>query len=58
MEAARPTVGTVDFPGLMTDIDPRDITTGGAEIQENVTCITKGLLIIRGGLREVTFDEE
>ena len=58
MEQARPVVGCTDFPGLMSEIDPRDIALGGGEVQENVTCVNQGMLIVRGGLKEVFFDEE
>lgn len=56
-EQARPTNATVDFLGLMTNVDPGDISDGGAEIQLNATCVTLGELRIRLGVREVTFED-
>lgn len=58
MEKPRSTVACTDFPGLMSEMDPRDLTTGAGEVQENVTCVNQGMAIVRGGLREVFFDEE
>lgn len=54
----RPVSSAVDFPGLITDIDPRDLPAGAAEEQVNLACIRLGEMQVRGGLREVSFDEE
>ncbi len=58
MEQARPAAAALDFPGLASDVDPRDLTAGSSEIQNNLTCLVPGEMIVRGGLREVFFDEE
>lgn len=57
MEPAHPAVLIMDFPGLMTNVDPRDLPTGAAEEQTNLTCIVTGELRQRLGMREVTFEE-
>ena len=45
-----------DFPGLMDNIDPRDIPPGAADDQVNICCIVMGELSVRLGYREVTYD--
>jgi hypothetical protein len=45
-----------DFPGLMLNIDPRDLPPGAAQDQVNACCIVQGELQIRLGYREVKFD--
>lgn len=57
-QAARPVAISVDFPGMMTNVDPRDLPAGAAEEQVNATCVVIGELRVRLGVREVTFDEE
>ncbi len=58
MEAAKPVALVVDFPGMATDVDPRDLPGGMAEEQRNLASIRMGEMVVRGGLREVTFSEE
>lgn len=56
-EPARPANATIEFSGLMTNVDPRDVTDGAAEVQVNATCVTMGELRVRLGIREVIFEE-
>lgn len=53
-----PTVTITDFPGLVNNIDRRDIPPGAAEVQVNATCVKVGELQVRLGLRELTFDSQ
>ena len=55
---AKPVAQTIDFPGLLTNVDSRDLPAGAAEEQLNATCVTLGELRIRLGIREVVFDED
>ena len=57
MEPARPAAVIVDFAGLATDVDPRDLTGGTSEVQENLAVVTLGEMTVRRGIREVTFDQ-
>ncbi len=57
-EPARPVVVMMDFPGMFTNIDPRDLPDGGAEEQVNATSVRLGELSVRLGIREVTFQED
>jgi hypothetical protein len=45
-----------DFPGMVDNIDPRDLPPGAAEIQLNATSVKMGELQIRLGLRDITFE--
>jgi len=45
-----------DFPGLIDNIDQRDIPPGATDDQVNACCIILGELSIRLGYREVVFD--
>lgn len=45
-----------DFPGLIDNVDPRDIPPGAADDQVNACCIVVGELTIRAGYRQVAFD--
>ena len=58
MKQARPTTMIVDFQGLATDADPRDLSGGAAEVQENLAVVVLGEMAVRRGIREVTFDAE
>lgn len=42
--------------GLMSNVDPHDLPAGATIEQTNVTNIKPGLLAVREGLREVSFD--
>lgn len=54
---ATPIAIASDFPGLLTNVDPRDIPDGAAQEQTNITCLEIGVLSVRLGIREVTFSE-
>lgn len=56
-DIARPIETADDFPGIMTNVDPRDIPAGAAEIQFNLSSTFMGELTSRQGLREVVFEE-
>lgn len=45
-----------DFPGLIDNIDQRDIPPGAADEQVNCCCIILGELSIRLGYKAVLFD--
>lgn len=45
-----------DFPGLVTNIDPKDIPPGAAQIMTNVAVIRQAQMQARQGYREVTFE--
>ncbi len=45
-----------DFPGMMTNVDPRDAPAGAADLQVNAVCVKAAELQIRGGLKPVVFD--
>lgn len=49
-------VAARDFPGLIDNIDQRDIPPGAADVQVNICCIVLGELSVRLGYREVSFD--
>ncbi len=57
-DVARPIVIMADFPGMFTNVDPRDLPEGGAEEQLNATSMRLGELSVRLGIREVTFQED
>lgn len=57
-QLARASVEIQDFPGLVTRIDPDDVTPGGAVEQVNVSSLQTGELRSRSGYRPVTFEEE
>ena len=50
------TVELTDFPGMMQNVDPRDIPVGAADDQVNMGCILIGQLQCRLGLREPNFE--
>lgn len=43
---------------MVSNVDPRDLPAGAAEIQVNLSCIVAGELRCRLGLREVVFAAE
>lgn len=55
-EQAKPVVVAADFPGVLENIDARDLPAGAAEEQVNACSVLVGELTVRRGLREVTFD--
>ena len=46
----------MDFPGIKTDQDPRDLEPGTAEDQRNICSMLTGELRVRLGMIEVTFE--
>lgn len=56
-QVARPVAIAEDFPGLMTNVDPRDLPDGAAEEQINLVCQVVGELRVRLGMKEVVFEE-
>lgn len=55
---AKPVAVSIDFPGLVTNVDPRDLPAGAAEDQVNITCVQVGELRVRLGMRETLFDSD
>ena len=55
---ARPVVVAVDFPGILTNVDPRDLSEGAAEVQLNLQSMRYGEVSSRLGCREITFEDE
>lgn len=47
-----------DFPGLLTNMDPDDLTPGAARIQVNATCERAAMLEVRPGYLKVRFEDE
>lgn len=56
MDKPPATVTMGDFPGLMTNVDPRDLPPGAAYEQVNCCSIITGELTVRAGLRQVSFE--
>lgn len=40
------------WPGLMSAADPHDLAPGGAQVQENLTCLSTGMLEVRKGIQK------
>lgn len=57
-QPAKPTVVIVDFPGMMNNVDPRDFPAGASEDQVNACSYKLGELTLRGGVKQVTFEDE
>jgi hypothetical protein len=53
---AQPVSEAQDFPGMLSNVDPRDIPAGAAEEQVNICSIVQGELRVRLGIREVVFE--
>jgi hypothetical protein len=53
---AQPVAVSTDFPGILTNVDPRDLPPGAAEEQINMLSIVSGELRVRAGIQEVTFE--
>jgi len=58
MKPARPAVVIIDFPGLLSNVDPIDFPEGGAEVQLNLASVTLGEAVVRRGLRKVDFEDD
>lgn len=52
----RPVAALTDFPGLVTNVDPRDLPAGAAEEQINLCSMVQGEMRVRLGIREVIFE--
>jgi hypothetical protein len=46
-----------EFPGLVNNMDPRDLPPGVADVQKNLLSRIRGQLTVRRGLRDVKFEE-
>lgn len=46
------------FPGLMNNIDPRDIPQGASRVQVNLVVRVEGLLVGRKGFRPTPSDSQ
>lgn len=55
-DTPRVSVEMADFPGLVLNVDRRDLPPGAAEEQTNLACLSVGELSVRRGYREVTFE--
>lgn len=56
MQPAKPVLEMNDFPGMLSGVDPRDIPSGAAEEQVNLTCVVMGQMDVRAGIKEVVFE--
>lgn len=56
--APRTSVELMDFPGLVTDVDPIDFEPGMAQDQVNAVSIVRGELQVRRGYRQVQFEND
>lgn len=56
-QQARQTVAMRDFPGLVTEMDARDLQQGAARVQLNLVC-SPGLLEARGGIARLNFEAD
>lgn len=57
MEPAKPVTIMADFPGMMTNVDPRDFPEGASEDQVNACSFKVGELNVRNGIRAVVFED-
>ena len=57
-QKAETAVAVRNFRGMASNIDPHDVESGHAVEQVNVYSISLGELIVRAGLREITYDSE
>jgi len=46
------------FGGMVSSIDPHDVPPGQSVLQINGTAVRPGELVVRGGLKELSFDED
>lgn len=51
-----PKVAIKVWRGLMSNVDPHDLPPGATVEQVNITNIRPGMLTVREGFREVSFD--
>ena len=57
-QPSRPAVMLLDFNGIMSNVDPRDLPAGASEEQVNLCSLTSGEMRTRLGLRQVEFEDE
>jgi hypothetical protein len=57
-KAPRTNVTIIDFPGLLSNVDPRDLPDGAATEQVNCASLLLGKLQVRQGIRPVIFEED
>ena len=57
-QPSRPAVMLLDFNGIMTNVDPRDLPVGASEEQVNLCSLISGEMRTRLGLHQVEFDED
>lgn len=56
-EPAKTEVSIKDFRGMGSNYDPKDLPPGVSQLQINVNGYQRGELVVRRGLREVTFED-
>ena len=56
MNEAEVTVSS--FQGMVSNVDPHDVEPGQSVSQVNVLSHRQGELVLRGGIREATYDSE
>lgn len=54
----KPVAVSTDFPGLVTNVDPRDLPSGAAEEQLNLCSMVMGEMRVRLGIRPVIFEDD
>lgn len=47
-----------DFLGQQSNLDTLDMPPGATVLQRNVKCVRPGELRVRGGLRDVSFEQD
>ena len=57
MDVPRPTIIVLDFHGILLSADPINLPDGAALEQLNATSLKYGELIIRQGIKALSFDE-
>lgn len=55
-DIAKPIVVITTWEGMMSDVDPKDLPPGAAELAVNATSVAFGEMVVRHGIREVTFE--
>ena len=55
-EPAKAEVSIKDFRGMGSNYDAKDLPPGLSKIQINVNGFRRGELLVRRGLREITFE--
>jgi hypothetical protein len=55
-EVAKPVVVITSWEGMMPNVDPKDLPPGAAEVQVNATSVAYGEMVVRHGVRQVSFE--